>query len=170
MTNTLYASDWDQSYRPSYAKIRRTVVLHIQVHLVACNLAESEMVCTSHTVLYPVRKTQANSPPPTPPPPPSLLSPYPNHLYTPTARDVLRFTRPCHGMHYVLEASVFVFTIIVDSGPAFWHHYRASLKTVSALLVEAETFKPFHCTQNHKNIQYKSLKSLKYTPIQKKQS
>ena len=30
MTNTWYASDWDQAYRPSYAKIRRTVVRHIQ--------------------------------------------------------------------------------------------------------------------------------------------
>ena len=48
MTNTWYASDWDQPYRPSYqelfiiiqinsswsyAKICRTVVRHIQVHL-----------------------------------------------------------------------------------------------------------------------------------------
>ena len=33
MTNTWYASDWDQAYRPSYAKIRHTVVRHIQVHL-----------------------------------------------------------------------------------------------------------------------------------------
>ena len=33
MTNTWYASDWDQAYCPSYAKIRRTVVRHIQVHL-----------------------------------------------------------------------------------------------------------------------------------------
>ena len=33
MTNTWYTSDWDQAYRPSYAKIRRTVVRHIQVHL-----------------------------------------------------------------------------------------------------------------------------------------
>ena len=33
MTNTWYASDWDQAYRPSYAKICRTVVRHIQVHL-----------------------------------------------------------------------------------------------------------------------------------------
>ena len=33
MTNTWYASNWDQSYCPSYAKIRRTVVRHIQVHL-----------------------------------------------------------------------------------------------------------------------------------------
>ena len=33
MTNTWYASDRDQAYRPSYAKIRRTVVRHIQVHL-----------------------------------------------------------------------------------------------------------------------------------------
>ena len=33
MTNTWYASDWDQTYHPSYAKIRRTVVRHIQVHL-----------------------------------------------------------------------------------------------------------------------------------------
>ena len=33
MTNTWYASDWDQAYRPSYAKIRCTVVRHIQVHL-----------------------------------------------------------------------------------------------------------------------------------------
>ena len=33
MTNPWYASDWDQAYRPSYAKIRRTVVRHIQVHL-----------------------------------------------------------------------------------------------------------------------------------------
>ena len=33
MTNTWYASDWDQAYRPSYAKIRRTVVRHIKVHL-----------------------------------------------------------------------------------------------------------------------------------------
>ena len=33
MTNTRFASDWDQAYRPSYAKIRRTVVRHIQVHL-----------------------------------------------------------------------------------------------------------------------------------------
>ena len=33
MTNTWYASDWDQAYCPSYAKIRRTVVCHIQVHL-----------------------------------------------------------------------------------------------------------------------------------------
>ena len=29
----LYASDWDQAYCPSYAKICRTVVRHIQVHL-----------------------------------------------------------------------------------------------------------------------------------------
>ena len=28
-----YASDLDQAYRPSYAKIRRIVVRHIQVHL-----------------------------------------------------------------------------------------------------------------------------------------
>ena len=33
MTNTWYAVDLDQAYRPSYAKIRRTVVRHIQVHL-----------------------------------------------------------------------------------------------------------------------------------------
>ena len=33
MTNTWYASDWDQAYRPSYAEIRHTVVRHIQVHL-----------------------------------------------------------------------------------------------------------------------------------------
>ena len=33
MTNTWYAWDWDQAYRPSYAEIRRTVVRHIQVHL-----------------------------------------------------------------------------------------------------------------------------------------
>ena len=33
MTNTWYAWDWDQAYRPSYTKIRRTVVRHIQVHL-----------------------------------------------------------------------------------------------------------------------------------------
>ena len=33
MTNTCYVSDWDQAYRPSYAKIRHTVVRHIQVHL-----------------------------------------------------------------------------------------------------------------------------------------
>ena len=33
MTNTWYASNLDQAYRPSYAKIRRTVVRHIQVHL-----------------------------------------------------------------------------------------------------------------------------------------
>ena len=33
MMNTWYTSDWDQAYRPSYAKIRRTVVPHIQVHL-----------------------------------------------------------------------------------------------------------------------------------------
>ena len=33
MTNTWYASDWDQAYRPSYSKICRTVVRHIQVHL-----------------------------------------------------------------------------------------------------------------------------------------
>ena len=33
MTNTWYPSDWDQAYRPSYAKIRRTVVRHMQVHL-----------------------------------------------------------------------------------------------------------------------------------------
>ena len=33
MTNTWYASDCDQAYRPSYAKIRRSVVRHIQVHL-----------------------------------------------------------------------------------------------------------------------------------------
>ena len=32
-TNTWYASDWDQAYRPSYEKIRRKVVRHIQVHL-----------------------------------------------------------------------------------------------------------------------------------------
>ena len=31
-TNTWYASDWDQAYRPSYAKKRRTEVRHIQVH------------------------------------------------------------------------------------------------------------------------------------------
>ena len=33
MTNTWYESDWDQAYRPSYAKICHTVVCHIQVHL-----------------------------------------------------------------------------------------------------------------------------------------
>ena len=33
MTNTWYASDWDQAYRPSYAKIRRIVVRHIQFHV-----------------------------------------------------------------------------------------------------------------------------------------
>ena len=33
MTNTWYASDWDQAYRPSYAKICRTVICYIQVHL-----------------------------------------------------------------------------------------------------------------------------------------
>ena len=33
MTNTWYASDWDQAYGPSYAKICRTEVRHIQVHL-----------------------------------------------------------------------------------------------------------------------------------------
>ena len=33
MTNTWYASDWGQAYRPSYAKIHRTVVRHILVHL-----------------------------------------------------------------------------------------------------------------------------------------
>ena len=33
MTNTWYALAWDQAYRPSYAKICRTVVRHIQVHL-----------------------------------------------------------------------------------------------------------------------------------------
>ena len=33
MTNTWHASDWDQAYCPSYAKICRTVVRHIQVHL-----------------------------------------------------------------------------------------------------------------------------------------
>ena len=33
MMNTWYASDWDQAYRPSYAKICHTVVRHIQVHL-----------------------------------------------------------------------------------------------------------------------------------------
>ena len=33
MTNIWYASDWDQAYCPSYAKIRRTVIRHIQVHL-----------------------------------------------------------------------------------------------------------------------------------------
>ena len=33
MANTWYASAWDQAYRPSYAKICRTVVRHIQVHL-----------------------------------------------------------------------------------------------------------------------------------------
>ena len=33
MRNTWYASDWDQANRPSYAKIRRIVVRHIQVHL-----------------------------------------------------------------------------------------------------------------------------------------
>ena len=33
MKNTWYASDWDQAYRPSYAKSCRTVVGHIQVHL-----------------------------------------------------------------------------------------------------------------------------------------
>ena len=33
MTNIWYASDWDQAYRPSYAKICRIVVRHIQVHL-----------------------------------------------------------------------------------------------------------------------------------------
>ena len=33
MTNTWYASDWDQAYRPSYAKICHTVVRHVQVHL-----------------------------------------------------------------------------------------------------------------------------------------
>ena len=32
MTNTWYASDWDQAYCPSYAKICGTVVRHIQVH------------------------------------------------------------------------------------------------------------------------------------------
>ena len=33
MTNTWYASNWDQAYPPSYAKIRHTVIHHIQVHL-----------------------------------------------------------------------------------------------------------------------------------------
>ena len=33
MMNTWYASDWDQAYRRSYAKICHTVVRHIQVHL-----------------------------------------------------------------------------------------------------------------------------------------
>ena len=33
MRNTWYASDLDQVYRPWYAKICRTVVRHIQVHL-----------------------------------------------------------------------------------------------------------------------------------------
>ena len=33
MTNTWYASDWDQAYRPSYAKTCHTVVRHTQVHL-----------------------------------------------------------------------------------------------------------------------------------------
>ena len=33
MANTWYASDWDQAYRPSHAKICRIVVRHIQVHL-----------------------------------------------------------------------------------------------------------------------------------------
>ena len=28
-----YATDWHQVYRPSYAKIRHTMVRHIQVHL-----------------------------------------------------------------------------------------------------------------------------------------
>ena len=38
MTNTSYASDWDQAYCSSYAKIRRTVVRHIQVHLyISCH-------------------------------------------------------------------------------------------------------------------------------------
>ena len=38
MTNTWYASDWDQAYRPSYAKICHTVGRHIQVHLYTCFL------------------------------------------------------------------------------------------------------------------------------------
>ena len=33
MTNNWYASDLDQAYRPSYAKICHSVVRHIQVHL-----------------------------------------------------------------------------------------------------------------------------------------
>ena len=33
MTNTWYASDWGQAYCLSYAKIRHTVVRHIQVYL-----------------------------------------------------------------------------------------------------------------------------------------
>ena len=41
MTNTWYASDWDQPYRPSYARIRRTVVRHIQVHLQYIHTIES---------------------------------------------------------------------------------------------------------------------------------
>ena len=41
MTNTWYASDWDQACRPSYAKICRTVVRHIQVHLYWALLSES---------------------------------------------------------------------------------------------------------------------------------
>ena len=49
------------------------------------------VVCTSHTVLYPVRKTQANSPPP--PPHPHVTLPQPS-------LHPQRFTRPCHGMHY----------------------------------------------------------------------
>ena len=32
-TNTCYASDWDQAYRPSYAKICCTVARPFQVHL-----------------------------------------------------------------------------------------------------------------------------------------
>ena len=38
MANTWYASDWDQAYRLSYAKICRTVVRHIQVHLYSFNM------------------------------------------------------------------------------------------------------------------------------------
>ena len=36
MTNTRYALDWDQAYCTSYAKIRRTVVRHIQDSKFTC--------------------------------------------------------------------------------------------------------------------------------------
>ena len=50
MTNTLYASDWEQAYRPSYAKICRTGLRHIQVHLYI--LVSERHSCKFYTMLY----------------------------------------------------------------------------------------------------------------------
>ena len=63
MTNT--ASDWDQAYRPSYAKIRHTVVRHIQVHLQYSLLSQTrdqllpiEMLKSWSYLLYSTRVTE----------------------------------------------------------------------------------------------------------------